>query len=156
VEQSSKPAEQFERTRPEMCLLCQDVLDGGKTNLQSGFSAYQSGDYETAYALLIPFAQAGAPVALCLVGSMKHLGFGTPPDYKQAADYYQRAGQKGCALSFNNLATMYAIGLVDGKPNTAEAKKYLAKAITLGFDLVQEDFYDKLERGNSTDKKYRT
>ncbi len=88
-----------------------------------GLSAYQRGDYATAYKLCLPWAQQGNRDAQFLIGLMYATGRGVRQSYVEAAQWYQDAADDGQDAAQNNLGQMYAAG--------RGVRRSLAQAATL-------------------------
>lgn len=112
---SCKPCTELS-TNPQFCI---------------GRDAYDRRDFCKAFKILLPLAKEGNVIAQCLVGSMFQLGLGTPQSFAHAKTWYRQAGRKGCAVAYNNLATICII---------SDEDKHLidfcrAQAIKQGFEL---------------------
>lgn len=101
--------------------------------LDAGQAAYAQHQYAEAFQLLSPLAYQGYVIAQCLLGSMFQLGLGVERDSATAKKWYQQAGSQGCALSFHNLATIYAVD----EHNLALAQYYRQQARGMGVDLAE-------------------
>jgi TPR repeat protein len=75
-----------------------------------GLSAYQKGDYPTAFALFKRSAEQGDPLAQVNLGVMYHNGQGVPKNYREAARWYRKAAEQGNATAQLNLGIMYDNG----------------------------------------------
>jgi TPR repeat protein len=69
-------------------------------------SAYERGDYVTAFKEMKPLAEQGNPVAQLNLGTMYNLGKGVPQDYTEAVNWYRKAAEQG------NLDAQYNLGLM--------------------------------------------
>jgi uncharacterized protein len=118
------------------CKHCESLINGEPDVLQEGFSAYEGGDYAKALQFLLPYAESEVVVAQCMIGSMYQLGLGTPMNGLEAVKWYLRAGEQGCGLSYNNLATIYSGTLSDVTPDPEKAKECWQKATDNGFTMV--------------------
>jgi len=70
--------------------------------LEEGFAAYKRGDYATAlkeFRALASEGDAVATVAQANLGMMYENGHGVTQDYKEAANWYRKAAEQGCARS---------------------------------------------------------
>jgi len=83
----------------------------GKTALQTGLEAYQSGDYANALKVLLPLANKGDAAAQLYLGMMNEMGQGTAQNYARAAVRYRQAAEQGNAEAQYRLAGRYALGL---------------------------------------------
>lgn len=82
-------------------------------------------------------------MAQCLVASIYQLGLGVNIDVLAAESWYLKAGEQGCPLSYNNLATMYAMDYVELKGKSEKAGEYFDRAVELGFDVVANNPYKR-------------
>ncbi len=64
-----------------------------------GFSAYENGDYTTAYPHLVQAADEGNDEAMYLLGRMYQYGYGVNRDDLKAGEWYQKAAAKNNALA---------------------------------------------------------
>jgi TPR repeat protein len=78
--------------------------------LEDAHSAYDKGDYKTAYKLLLTEAKKGNPLAQNNLGNMYVDGKGVSRDYKEAFKWYKLAAQQGYAGAQYNLGVMYQDG----------------------------------------------
>lgn len=104
--------------------------------LETGQAAYTQHQYAEAFQLLSPLAHQGNVIAQCLLGSMFQLGLGVEPDITTAKAWYLKAGLQGGAVSFHNLATIYAVD----EHNPALVQYYRQQARELGFNLAEYGF----------------
>ena len=119
------------------CRHCEALIDAQPSDVHAGFSAYQEGDYTTAFQLLLPYAEAGSVIAECLIGSLHQLGFGAPRSGREAIKWYERAGQQGCGLSYSNLATIYMGTSPDVPADLEKAWARWRKAVENGFEMAR-------------------
>src|SRR5262249_15200193 len=61
-------------------------------------------------AILLSRAATGDAEALFDLGYLYEAGVGVPQNYRQAADYYQAAAERGHTTAANNLASLYEHG----------------------------------------------
>ena len=61
---------------------------------EEGKAAYDGRDFAKAYAEFLPLAQQGNEGAQFNLGQMYYNGEGVPKDYKQAAQWYQKAAEQ--------------------------------------------------------------
>jgi hypothetical protein len=73
-------------------------------------SAYNRGDYATAYRLIKPMAEQGHAEAQYNLGGMYAEGRGVPQDYGEAAKWFRKAAEQGHAEAQYNLGGMYFRG----------------------------------------------
>lgn len=75
-----------------------------------------------AAAIWIEKAEAGDPEAMVAVGELLERGAQTAEDYREAADWYRRAGAQGSRRAMVNLGYLYEQGLgVDAAPDTGRS-----------------------------------
>ena len=75
------------------------------------YVAYDRAEIKQALRIWMETAQGGDPEAMTNVGEIYERGMGVPPDYKAAAEWYQKASDKGYSRALFNLGTMYEQGL---------------------------------------------
>src|SRR6202790_5381338 len=94
------------------------------------YVAYDRSNYATALKVWLPSAQGGDKVAQTNVGEIYEKGLGTPPDYANAALWYQKAADQGYPRALINLGFLYEQGLGVSK-DQANALKLYRKAAGL-------------------------
>jgi len=109
----------------------------GHGDVNEGFAAYQSGDYETAYREFLPEAQRGNLWAQHAVGVMYERGEGVPNDDVEAVRWHRKAAEQGHAPSQYNLGRMYEQGKGVSKDD-AEAVSWYRKAADAGLAEAKE------------------
>lgn len=102
--------------------------------LRKGQELLEKEDFELAFDVLLPLADAGVIEAEGTIGAMHMLGLGVSRDLEKAEKYLKRAAHKGNALAANNLSTLYMTCEPDWPLNPEEARKWFKVAIDLGFD----------------------
>lgn len=75
------------------------------------FVAYDRADLKSALRIWLDTAQGGDPEAMTNVGEIYERGMGVEPDYAVAAEWYQKAADKGYSRAMFNLGTLYEQGL---------------------------------------------
>ena len=126
------------------CKLCGNSEWSSASQRDVGLRAFDERRFREAYDRLRPCADSGDPVAQCRIGSLLQLGMvSIESNCDEAADYYRRAGEAGCALSWNNLATIYAVGTETRGSNRDAARKCFDKALELGFDGTADNPYNR-------------
>jgi uncharacterized protein len=83
---------------------------GGQPNADTGYIAYQKGDYDTALRLLRPLAETGDARAQFNLGVMYSEGQGVPQDNAEAGKWYRLSAEQGYAQAQYNLGLWYARG----------------------------------------------
>lgn len=112
------------------------LLYGSAQASPDGETAYERGDYTTAFREFLPLAQEGNHVAQHNLGVMYVQGQGVPRDFAEARKWFRKSADQGFADAQNNLGFMYYSG--HGVPiNYAEAMKWYRKAAEQGFVLAQ-------------------
>jgi TPR repeat protein len=98
---------------------------------EDGITAYERGDYATAFRLMKPLAEKGDAKAQHNLGVMYDYGRGVPQDYTKAWKWYQMAAEHGIPEAQHNLGLMYYQG--QGVPqNYSEAAKWYRRAAEQG------------------------
>lgn len=97
-----------------------------ETELASGLSAFQRGDYPAAHATFRALAAQNVPAAETLLGTMAVKGQGGPKDDAVGAAWFMRAARRGYAPAQLALADSFAKGR--GVPKNPERAMALAKA----------------------------
>ena len=101
-------------------------------DFQTGWQAYESGDYATALREFRPLAEQGIAEAQYNLGLMYAAGEGVPKDDAEAVKWFRKAAEQGVALAQHNVGAMYANGR--GVPkDDVEAVKWFRKAAEQGF-----------------------
>lgn len=72
--------------------------------------AFENGDYQTAYKLWAPLAEAGDADAQNYMGILHYLGFGTNKDYKKALEWYALSAKAGHPDAQRNYGDMIHFG----------------------------------------------
>ena len=90
-----------------LLLFTLSALTSWAGDFSKGVSAYESGDYKTAFKELAPFAEQGDAFAQLTLAMMYDLGQGVPQDYKQAAKWYMKAAEQEMEGAQFLLAQMY-------------------------------------------------
>jgi TPR repeat protein len=79
-------------------------------DFQTGYEAYQKGDYATALSIWLPLTEQGDAEAQNWLGVMYEFGDGVPQDDKEAVNWYRKAAEQGNAGAQNNLGSRYILG----------------------------------------------
>jgi len=104
--------------------------------LSDAATAYQRGDYTTAFTICEKLAEEGLAEAQYNLGLMCKKGEGTSQDYKEAIKWFTKAAEQGHASAQYNLGLMYKKG--DGAPQDyKEAIKWWTKAAKQGHASAQ-------------------
>lgn len=119
-----------------ICLIVFFVSYSYAGNLNNGLSAYDKGDYRTAYKLLLIDAKKGNANAQSRLGIMYYNGQGVPQDYKGAVKWWLLAAEQGQAAAQYILGSIYANG--EGVlPDYKEAVKWWRLAAEQGVVLAK-------------------
>ena len=114
-----------------LLLFTLSALTSWAGDFQKGVSAYESGDYTTAFKEFAALAEQGDVDAQYNIGLMYDNGQGVPQDYKQAVKWYTKAAEQGNAKAQTNLAFMYDNG--QGVPQDyKQAVRWYTKAAEQG------------------------
>jgi TPR repeat protein len=109
--------------------------------MQEALGEIRNKNFESAIALLVPLADAGNPKAQCHLATLYQCGLGVNTDGKKAVSLYSRVARQRIrkehlsAIAYNNLATIYAVGIRGVRPDRAKAKIYQKLARSLGFEM---------------------
>ena len=102
----------------------------------SGYDAFERGDYATAYREWKPYAEGGDPVAQYNLGMLRRDGRGVEQDYAIAARWYGLAAEQGDASAQLDLADLYAEGSL-GETDAAMAADFYRRAALQGLAEAQ-------------------
>ena len=106
--------------------------------LEQGLSAFDNGDYVTAFTILLPFADKGEVKAQAAVGFMYDTGQGTTQHFEKAVKYYTPAAEAGDAKSQYRLGLIYAKGGGAVAQDNSEAYVYLSLALAQGEEQAKD------------------
>jgi TPR repeat protein len=110
-------------------------------DIEEALAAIEAKDYPTAFAMLTVLADRGNPKAQLNLATLYHLGWGTSPDGKKAAELYAAVGMMGIAeehisaLAYHNLSTLYFVGAPGLGRDTEKGEEYHRLAKDLGFEM---------------------
>src|SRR3990167_2084457 len=109
-----------------------------KADFDAGKSAYDRGDYATAFREWKPLAEKGdAALAQLYLGLMYAQGQGVPQDYAEAARWYRRAAEQGYDAAQFRLGMLYFEG--EGFPQDyKEAMRWIRLAADQGLSDAQD------------------
>jgi len=103
---------------------------------EDAVTAYERGDYATAFRLMKPLAEKGYAKAQHNFGVMYDHGRGVPQDNTQALKWYRKAAEQGLPEAQHNLGLMYEKG--QGVPqNYTEAGRWYRRAAEQGLPESQ-------------------
>ncbi|MDH4098618.1 MAG: hypothetical protein OEU87_09925 [Nitrospira sp.] len=118
-----------------------------EAGLDTGISAFEKGDYQTAHQELRPLAENGDPKAQYYIGLMLYSGKGVTPDAVEALNWIKPAAEKGIA----DAQYIYALlleGAHTGPVGKAEAIQWLTLASDQGHVDAQMKLADRHLRGD--------
>ncbi len=90
-----------------------------RADFESGWQAYQRGNFGDALKEWRPLAESGDPRAQFNLGAMYDEGKGVAADPVEAVKWWQRSAEQGLVLAQQNLASSLIAG--DGVPQDFEA-----------------------------------
>jgi len=79
-------------------------------DLKDGFDAVEREDYETAYKLLLPFAEKGDAAAQFFLGQLYNAGVIVPQNKKEAVKWFRLSAEQGHGKAQFNLGNKYLKG----------------------------------------------
>ncbi len=109
-------------------------------------SAYDRGDYETAFNEWLPLARDDDPAAQRNIAHLYRQGLGVAQDFSEAARWYRRAAYLGLTGAQSNLAAMYLRGQ-GVEENPEEAAYWFERAAVGGHILAQYNLGLMYSRG---------
>ncbi len=77
---------------------------------------YLAGNYEAAFAVLVPAAEQGDMVAQNIVGVAHQYGEFLPIDAKAAVNWFTASGNQGFGAAWHNLGYLYEVGMPGLQP----------------------------------------
>lgn len=121
------------RRAPAVLTLLACLIGGGAHgDSGAGAQAYERGEYEQAFRLLKPAADAGDAGAQLRIGLMYYAGKGTRENDREAFSWFRRAAEQGLGEAQFQLAAMYMFGYGVTAPaaelDREAARWYLAAA----------------------------
>lgn len=96
-------------------------------DFRAGLTAYERGNYAAALREFRPLADKGSPLAQYQMGLMYENGWGVERDYAQAANWYQKAANRGHARAKLNLDFIYLMGVVKSAKASSKANMRRAR-----------------------------
>lgn len=126
--------------RPTRTTVAECEIRGGE------YVAYDRANAQTALGIWMQAAESGDPEAMTYVGIIYEKGMGMPPDYAEAARWYQKAVDKGHAPAMANLAYLYEAGLGVEKDETRALNLYRQSAGIKDNNLVFQSVVDEAMR----------
>ena len=89
-------------------LLLSFISHAADTRFEEGVEAYQNNNYQQAFAIFLPLAQAGNVDAQLSVGTMYDRGQGVEQDSQEALKWYKLAADQGDNIAKSLLKTMFS------------------------------------------------
>lgn len=121
----------------------------------TGYDAFERGDYATAYREWKPHAERGDPVAQYNLGMLHRIGRGVAQDYAIAARWYGLAAEQGDASAQLSLADLYAEGSL-GETDAAVAAEFYRRAALQGLAEAQRKLGVLYIRGQGVARDHDT
>ncbi len=115
-------------------------------DIDDGIQAFRASQFERAWRLLEPSAEAGDDKAQYIVGVMYDHGYARPRNYAKAAEWFERAARQGNGDAAFNLGLLYWRGAEAEAgslaQDPAEAAEWLSQAADAGFAMAQQILAD--------------
>lgn len=122
-------------------------------DFEKGLTAYDRGDYATAFSEWRPLAEQGNPDAQYNLGVLYDQGQGVPQDESEAAIWYRRAAAQGDAVAQAMLASMYDHGR--GVPQDSyQAMAWYRQVAKQGIAIAQYHLARLYEPGQTVPKDH--
>lgn len=118
------------------------------SQLNDALTAYNHGDYPTAYRLWLPLAERGNAHAQNNIGFMYAQGQGMAQDYTAALGWYSKAADQGIADAQEFLGLMYQYGQGGVAQDYAAALSWYRKAADQGNAQAQEGIREVEQRSS--------
>jgi uncharacterized protein len=93
-----------------LVMLLSTIQPAAASDFGSGLSAYNRGDYVTAFRDWYPLAENGVAAAQAGLGFLFHKGLGVAQDDVEAASWFEKAADQGQAEAQLLLGTLYFFG----------------------------------------------
>ena len=92
---------------PSLLSICLILLTAGCGTEKTAQQAFEAGDYDTAYKLFRPRAEAGESEAQNYLGVHYYLGLGVKRDWRQALQWYEKSAKQGDPRAQLNYGLMF-------------------------------------------------
>jgi len=136
---------------PVQVLTHPEPLPPPSERFKQGVTAYDKGDFATAFTIWLPLAQQADLAAMRNVALLLRTGRGVKRDSARALWFYEEAGAKGFALAQVNAAFMHLEG--DGIPKNLEAAAFwFHEAARAGSPVAQYNLAVMYETGRGVTK----
>jgi uncharacterized protein len=124
-----------------------------RADINTGWDAFDAGDYATALAEWGVLARKGDSEAQSYLGYLYENGLGVDQDYQESANWYRRAADQGDAFAQGNLGYLYENGL--GVPqNYGTAADWYRRAADQGNSYAQNSLGYLYENGLGVPQDY--
>gem|GEM_PF-1999782 len=130
--------------RPALALDLEEDMDFGPLTsaeqselFEQGITAYDAGDFSTAFNIWLPLAQTGNMSAQRNVANMLRRGIGTEQDQPRAVYFYRRAAETGLVNAMVNLGNMIRLGEGVDAPDEHRAASWFYAAARAGDPRAQ-------------------
>lgn len=124
-----------------------------RADLETARKAFETGDYKTALAELLPLAETGNAKAQSNLGWMYRNGVGVTQNHTEAVKWFRKAAGQGDAPGQYNLGLMYEEGF-GVKQDYAEAAKWYRQAAEQGQANAQFNLAEMYLDGLGVDQDY--
>lgn len=101
------------------------------------FDAFERKDYDLVLRLAMPHAVNGNSDAQTTVASLYQCGLGVERDVLEAERWLLKAAAQDNPVAWNNLGTLYALGLPELQNRSSDVKKCYEKAKELGLKVAE-------------------
>ena len=118
-----------------------------REGFETGYAAYQRGDFATALKIWRPLAESGHALAQYNLGMLYADGRGVVQNRARAISWLHKAAEQNIAQAQFNLAGFHLSG---GEPDYAETRFWLARAAESGLDRAQHTLAKLHENGLGT------
>ena len=113
----------------------------GNPEIEIALNQIQNKNYSAALRVLAPLVEAGNPEAICNLATLYQNGLGVKVDGLKAVELYLQVAEQNIrenclsGIAYNNLATIYGMGIPGVKRDSERAQKYERLAKDLGFPM---------------------
>jgi TPR repeat protein len=107
-----------------------------ENSFELGRAASDRQDYDQAFAIWLPLAEAGDAASQAELGCLYQVGLGTEYDIAEAERWLLKAAEQGEGSACHNLGTLYIMN------DPALSKKWYRKARELGFQVAPDEWYE--------------
>ena len=122
-------------------------------DLKDGFDAVEREDYETAYKLLLPFAEQGDAAAQFFLGQLHNVGVVVSQDYKEAVKWYRLSAEQGDAKAQFTMGNKYLRGQGVSQ-DYKEAVKWFRLSAEQGIARAQLTLGNRYVQGQGVPQDY--